>query len=54
MRQPYNIDLSNKEWEIIAVMMPKPSKFGRPPKTDFREMLRNVNFAEMHQSRLFT
>jgi len=42
MRQPYNTDLSNKEWEIIAAMMPKPSKFGRPPKTDFREVLNGV------------
>ncbi|WP_201321389.1 transposase [Pseudanabaena sp. lw0831] len=42
MRQPYNTDLSSKEWEIIAPMMPKPSKFGRPPKTDFREVLNGI------------
>ncbi len=26
MRQAYNTDLSNEEWEIIAPMLPKPSK----------------------------
>ena len=43
MRQAYNTDLSNKEWEIIAPMLPKPSTLGRPPTTDFREVL-NVIF----------
>jgi putative transposase len=42
MRQAYNTDLSNKEWEIIAPMMPKPTKFGRPPKTNFREVLNGI------------
>ena len=42
MRQPYNTDLSSKEWEIIAPMMPKPSKLGRPPKIDFREVLNGI------------
>jgi putative transposase len=42
MRQPYNTDLSSKEWEIIAPMLPKASKFGRPAKTDFREVLNGI------------
>jgi transposase len=52
MRQPYNIDLSNKEWEIIAVMMPKPLKFGRPPKTDFREVLNGIFYIAKNGSTL--
>ena len=42
MRQSYNTDLSNKEWEIIAPMLPKPSKWGRPPKTNMRELLNAI------------
>ena len=42
MRPTYNTDLSNEEWEIIAPMLPKPSKLGRPPKTDFREVLNGI------------
>ena len=42
MRQPYDTDLSDKEWEIIAEMLPKPSKWGRPPKTDLREVLNGI------------
>ncbi|MFN7760315.1 MAG: transposase [Pseudanabaena sp.] len=42
MRQPYNTDLSNEEWEIIAPMLPKPSKLGRPPKTYFREVVNGI------------
>lgn len=42
MRQPYNTDLSEQEWEIIAAMLPKPSKLGRPPKTDFREVMNAI------------
>jgi putative transposase len=42
MRQPYNTDLSSKEWEIIAPMLPKPSKLGRPPKTDFQEVMNGI------------
>ncbi|WP_225903095.1 transposase [Pseudanabaena yagii] len=42
MRQAYNTDLSNEEWEIIAPMLPKPSKLGRPPKTNFREVLNGI------------
>ena len=42
MRKPYNTDLSDQEWEIIAPMLPKPSKLGRPPKTDFREVMNAI------------
>ncbi|MFZ4729377.1 MAG: transposase, partial [Pseudanabaena sp.] len=42
MRQPYNTDLSSKEWEIIAPMLPKPSKLGRPAKTDFQEVMNGI------------
>jgi hypothetical protein len=44
MRQPYNTDLSNKEGEIIAAMMPKPSKLGDHQKRDFREVLNARDF----------
>ena len=42
MRQPYNTDLSDKEWEIIAPMLPKPSRLGRPTKTNFQEVLNGI------------
>jgi len=42
MRQTYNTDLSNAEWEIITPMLPKASKLGRPPKTDLREVLNGI------------
>ncbi|WP_019498343.1 transposase [Pseudanabaena sp. PCC 6802] len=42
MRRSYNTDLSNQEWEIIAPMLPKPSKWGRPPKTNMRELLNAI------------
>jgi transposase len=46
MRQPYNTDLSSTEWEIIAPMLPKPSKLGRPPKTDFREVMNGIFYQQ--------
>jgi putative transposase len=42
MRRSYNTDLSDKEWSIIAPMLPKPSKWGRPPKTNMREVLNAI------------
>ena len=42
MRQPYNTDLSDEEWEIIAPMLPKPSRLGRPAKTNFQEVLNGI------------
>ena len=35
----YPTDLSNREWESIKTFIPKPTKRGRPPKVDFREVL---------------
>ncbi len=42
MRQSYDTDLSDKEWEIISPMLPKPSKWGRPPTVNLREVLNGI------------
>jgi putative transposase len=42
MRQPYDSDLSDKEWEIIAPMLPKPLKRGRPASVNFREVVNGI------------
>jgi putative transposase len=42
MRQPYNTDLSDAEWEIIAPMLSKPLKQGRPATVNFREVVNGI------------
>jgi putative transposase len=42
MRQPYDSDLSDQEWEIISPMLPKPFKLGRPVTVDMREIVNGI------------
>lgn len=42
MRQPYDSDLTDEEWEIIAPMLPKPFKRGRPATVDMREVINGI------------
>ena len=41
-RKPYPTDLTDGQWEIIAVVLPEPKPGGRPRKTDLREVLNAV------------
>ena len=42
MRQGYDSDLTDEEWEIIAPMLPKPFKLGRPVIVDMREIMNGI------------
>jgi putative transposase len=42
MRQQYNSDLSDTEWEIIEPMLPKPLGQGRRATVDFREVFNGI------------
>ena len=42
MRQAYDTDLIDQEWEIIMPMLPKPSKLGRPAIVDMREVMNGI------------
>jgi len=42
MRQGYDSDLLDREWEIIAPMLPKPFKQGRPVKVNMREIVNGI------------
>jgi len=42
MRQGYDSDLLDREWEIIAPMLPKPFKRGRPVKVNMREIVNGI------------
>jgi putative transposase len=41
-RKAYPSDLSDKEWEIIAPLLPKAKGFGHPRTTDLREVVNAV------------
>jgi len=38
----YDSDLTDREWEIIAPLLPKPSKLGRPATVDMREIVNGI------------
>lgn len=41
-RKPYPTDLTDKQWEIIAPLIPPPKWGGRPRETDMREIVNAV------------
>ena len=38
----YSSDLTDEEWEVIASLMPKPWRRGRPQEVEFREVINAV------------
>jgi transposase len=40
-RKPYNSDLTDKRWERIRSLLPKPAKTGRP-RCDDREVINGI------------
>jgi hypothetical protein len=38
----YPSDLTDEEWEVIAPLMPKPRRRGRPREVEFREVINAV------------
>jgi putative transposase len=42
MRQAYDTDLTDQEWEITVSMLPKPFKLGRPKIVDMREVINGI------------
>ena len=42
MRQAYDTDLTDQEWEIIMPMLPKPFKLGSPATVNKREILNGI------------
>jgi putative transposase len=41
-RQAYPTDLNNTEWDIIAPLLPEPSRTGRPREHEWREILNAI------------
>jgi putative transposase len=41
-RKPYPSDLTDKEWAILAPLIPGPRRGGRPRTTDMREVLNAI------------
>lgn len=41
-RKPYPSDLTDKEWAILAPLIPGPKRGGRPRTTDMREVLNAI------------
>ena len=44
-RKPYPTDLSDKQWMLIAPLIPPPKSGGRPRETDMREVMNAVVYA---------
>lgn len=42
MRQPYDTDITDKQWTNIFPFFPEPSNKGRPRTQDFREILNGI------------
>lgn len=40
----YPSDLTDEEWQQIAPLLPKPSKKGRKPEVDLREILNAIRY----------
>ncbi len=45
-RKPYPSDLSDAEWEVLRVLIPKPKGFGHPVEVDFREILNGIFYVQ--------
>lgn len=45
-RKPYPSDLSDAEWEVLRVLIPKPKGFGHPVEVNFREMLNGIFYVQ--------
>jgi len=41
-RSEYPTDLTDPPWELIAPLMPKPARTGRPRKVSFREIVNGI------------
>lgn len=41
-RKPYPSDLTDKEWAVLAPLIPEPKGGGRPRTTDMREVLNAI------------
>lgn len=46
IRQPYPSDLSDAEWEILRLLLPKAKGFGHPVEVDFREILNGIFYVQ--------
>jgi putative transposase len=44
-REAYSTDLSDKEWELIAALIPAPLGGGRPAKWERREIVNAILYA---------
>lgn len=45
-RQPYPSDLSDAEWEILKLLLPKHKGFEHPVEVDFREILNGIFYVQ--------
>ena len=41
-RKPYSSDLSDREWAILAPLMPLPAEEGREMEYEWREILNGI------------
>src|SRR5258708_19772212 len=40
----YPTDMTTEEWSVIAPLLPRPSRRGRPRKTDLREVVNAIRY----------
>ena len=45
-RRAYSSDLSDAEWEVIELLLPKDKGFGRPRTVDLREILNAIFYVQ--------
>jgi putative transposase len=43
-RKPYTSDMTDEQWALLAPLLPKPSKRGRPRKVDLREVVNAIHY----------
>ncbi len=46
LRKIYPSDLSDREWELLEPLLPKPKGFGHPRDVDLREILNGIFYVQ--------
>jgi putative transposase len=41
-RKPFPSDPTDEQWAVLEPLLPRPSRRGRPPKTDLRELVNGL------------
>ena len=43
-REPYNSDVSDREWKIMCPLFPEKGRLGRPPRYEKREVFNAIQY----------